>query len=110
MHSVLCYRAGAHDVRVPDAVQKDWRAEGGMKCSHCCILLKIAGFVQLCGFTALKALLLPRFQEICCLYISVSDDDLEIHDHSTRNLDDLLSRNRASFVSLSNFVFNENQF
>jgi len=43
----------------------------------------------------------------------VLDDDLEIHDHSTRNLDDLLSRNRGSFVSLhklSNFVLNENQF
>lgn len=48
-------RDGTRDVRVPDAVQKDWRAEG------------------------------------------VLDDDLEIHDHSTRNLDDLLSRNRGSF-------------
>lgn len=113
MHSVPCYRDGTRDVRVPDAVQKDWRAEAGMKCSHRCILLKIAGFAQLCGFTALKSLLLPRFQEICCLYVSVLDDDLEIHDHSTRNLDDLLSRNRGSFVSLhklSNFVLNENQF
>lgn len=113
IHSLFCYREGTHEVRVPDAVQKDWRAEGGMKCSHRRILLKIAGFAQLSGFSALKSLLLPRFQEIFCLFTSVSDDDLEIHDHSTRNLDDLLSRNRSSFVSLHklfNFVLDENQF